>query len=177
MAILHKATVTPTKRELLERALGGPVTVFGTYRFDDPDGEVGVEAFIVESGTTTRQVVWTYRGAPLDAAGEHLVATMEHSVLGRRWVYNGCGDPVALACFRRALLGQQQQATEELWDRGERVGLREPSVQLALANAATPTTHGNVTLVSALDEHMDQTHGARLMARWAGGEGVVAILG
>src|SRR5215213_4570191 len=46
MAIVHSsATVRPTKRELLESMLGGAVEVLGSYRFDDPAGEVGVEAF------------------------------------------------------------------------------------------------------------------------------------
>jgi hypothetical protein len=42
MAIVHSsATIRPTKRELLETVLGGSVEVLGSYRFDDPAGEVG----------------------------------------------------------------------------------------------------------------------------------------
>ena len=39
MAIIHRATVSPTKQELLERSVGAPVSMVGGYRFDDPDGE------------------------------------------------------------------------------------------------------------------------------------------
>ncbi|MFF4908404.1 hypothetical protein ACFY2T_26470 [Streptomyces sp. NPDC001260] len=36
----------------------------------------------------------TYRGAPLPGAEHALVGTMEHGVLGPRWAYDGCHDPV-----------------------------------------------------------------------------------
>ena len=134
MAIIHKASISPTKTELLERILGGAVTVLGSYRFDDPAGEVGVEAFIVRSGARNRQIVLTYRGAPLQGAEATLVSTMEHSVLGRRWVYDGTSDVVAVACFRRALLGDQEQAAEEIWEHGQRIGTREPTVRLSVVS-------------------------------------------
>lgn len=108
------------------------MTILGSYRFDDPDGEFGVEAFIACCGTGTRQVVLTYRGAPLEGAEEALIATMEHSALGRRWIYDGTVDPVAVACFRRALAGEQHQAVEEVWDGGQRVGTLEQTVRLSV---------------------------------------------
>jgi hypothetical protein len=56
MAILHRASVTPSKRELAEAwldeqpwAVDGGVEMLGSYRFDDPAGEVGVEAMLVRS--------------------------------------------------------------------------------------------------------------------------------
>jgi hypothetical protein len=39
------------------------------------------------------QVPLTYRDEPLDGADGALITEMEHSVLGRRWVYDGLGDP------------------------------------------------------------------------------------
>ena len=70
MAILHRATLRPSKPELLAEILGTPVEVVGAYRFDDPEGEVGVEGFVVRAEARIRQVVLTYRAAPL---GEDLL--------------------------------------------------------------------------------------------------------
>lgn len=52
----------------------------------------------------------TYRGAPLPGAEPWLVGTMEHSVLGRRWVYDGCGDPVHVAALVATILAGGIQA-------------------------------------------------------------------
>ena len=103
MAVIHDATLTPSKLELLVPWLAtrpwcdgpGDVEKLGAYRFDDPAGEVGIESFRL--GTADGSVLHvpvTYRATPLDAAEEHLIGTMVHSVLGRRWVYDGCADPV-----------------------------------------------------------------------------------
>ena len=150
MAIVHQASITPSKQELLDGLLGGPVEIVGTYRFDDPAGEVGVEGFVVRQGDQLRHTVLTYRGAPLEGAEAHLVSTMEHSVLGTRWVYAGAADPVALGCFDRALAGGQEQAVLEIWADGTLVGTREPSIRVT------------------------RTGGPSLLATWAGGELVIA---
>src|SRR5690349_5843188 len=104
MGIVHReATVSPTKQELAEawvptQPWGAGRTVsakVAEYRLDDPEGEVGVETilWLMDDGSV-RQVPFTYRGAPLAGAEDHLIDTMEHSVLGKRWIYDGCGDPV-----------------------------------------------------------------------------------
>ncbi|MEU6777504.1 1,4-alpha-glucan branching protein [Streptomyces sp. NPDC046759] len=109
MAVIHHTTLKPTKLELLTDWLpsrpwyrGGPdapvLTRSGGFRLDDPAGEVGME-FMVVTDTSTPEpsaymVPLSYRGAPLDGAEHALVGTMEHGVLGRRWVYDGCHDPV-----------------------------------------------------------------------------------
>lgn len=178
MAILHKsATVHPTKAELLERMLADAVAVIGSYRFDDPAGEVGVEAFVVRSGARTRQVVLTYRGAPLEGAEADLVSTMEHSVLGRRWVYNGRSDAVAVACFRRALLGEQEQAAEEIWADGRRVGAREPTVRVSLVPGRPPDADAVPVIATDLDLLPEDSQGPRLRAEWDGGDAIVASIG
>lgn len=105
MAVLHRAELSPTKLELLrawvpyQPWLGGAdassLTALGAYRFDDPDGEVGVETHLLATADGgVLQVPLTYRGAPLAGADHALVTTMTHSVLGDRWVYDGCHDPV-----------------------------------------------------------------------------------
>src|SRR5690554_2036771 len=104
MAILHRAQLTPSKLELIAPWLekqdwaqpseGEPERV-ATYRFDDPEGEVGVETFILKTSSGTElHAPFTYRGAPLPGAEQHLIGTMDHSVLGPRWMYDATGDPV-----------------------------------------------------------------------------------
>lgn len=177
MAILHKASVSPTKTELLGRILGEPVTVLGSYRLDDPAGEVGVEGFLVRSGGRERQIVLTYRGAPVGGAEADLISTMEHSVLGRRWIYDGTRDPVAVACFRRALLGEQEQAVEEIWDNGQRVAVREPTVRLSVVPGRPPEADAVPVIVTDLEPSPEDFPGPRLRAEWSGGEAVVARIG
>jgi hypothetical protein len=123
MAILHTATLTPTKLELLEAWLPGrawyPVDEakglerVGACRFDDPAGEVGIETLIVRAGDGPLvHAPLTYRGAPLDDAEHWLVGTTEHSVLGTRWVYDAVGDPVYLAALVEAVRTGGTQAEE-----------------------------------------------------------------
>ncbi|MGC4856177.1 maltokinase N-terminal cap-like domain-containing protein [Micromonospora sp. DT4] len=76
----------------------------GAYRFDDPAGEVGIETMLVAAADgPVHQVPLTYRAAPLDDVDEWLVGTTEHSALGRRWVYDGCADPVYAAAVQPAV--------------------------------------------------------------------------
>ncbi|MER6071665.1 1,4-alpha-glucan branching protein [Streptomyces sp. NPDC001817] len=112
MAVIHHTTLKPTKLELLTDWLpsrpwyrGGPdapvLTKSGGFRLDDPEGEVGIE-FMVATDTSAPEptaylVPLTYRGAPLEGAEHGLVGTLEHGVLGKRWVYDGCHDPVLVA--------------------------------------------------------------------------------
>lgn len=174
MAIVHtSATIRPTKSELLETELGGPVELLGSYRFDDPAGEVGVEAFVVRRDGDLRHVVLTYRGAPLSSGDARLVSTMEHSVLGQRWVYDGTTDPVAIDCFRRAVRGEQDQAALEMWDDGQAIGVREPTVQLTARAGAEVSEHATLRIERDLAASAD---GPGLLASWAGGEAVVARL-
>ncbi|MFW5472069.1 maltokinase N-terminal cap-like domain-containing protein [Knoellia sp. CPCC 206450] len=110
MAELHKgATLTPTKVELVASWMGSQrwyaakgtspvVHRLASWRLGDPAGEVGVEVLVVSDASGPAPVVYqvplTYRGAPLEGAEHALVGTMEHSVLGRRWVYDAPHDPV-----------------------------------------------------------------------------------
>lgn len=102
MALYHRATVTPSKAELIAAwaptqpwgpPADHPIEVIGSYRFDDPDGQVGLETHLVTAGDALFQVPLTYREAPLDGAADALITEMEHSVLGPRWVYDGLHDP------------------------------------------------------------------------------------
>jgi hypothetical protein len=102
MALLHAATLSPSKSELIAGWLPGQawapqrgeVELVGAFRFDDPDGDVGLEVHLVRRDGVLLQVPLTYRDAPLDGAADHLLGTMQHSALGERWVHDGLGDPV-----------------------------------------------------------------------------------
>ena len=101
--------------------------VLGAPRLDDPDGEVGIETALVRFGDGPVLLVpLTFRGAPLD--GVEPVVVMEHSVLGRRWVYDGATDPVAVAVLVAAIAQEQREAVlvrdgEELPSRGSLRGI------------------------------------------------------
>ncbi|WP_375483065.1 hypothetical protein [uncultured Jatrophihabitans sp.] len=128
--LYNTASLTPSKLELLQAFApgrswftdGGPLGVVGAYRWDDPDGEVGIEIHLVRSGDRVFQIPVTYRAAPLDDAVP--VGTTEHSVLGRRWVYDGCTDAVSVRALATALCTAAPQAEVVLEDGSH----REPSV-------------------------------------------------
>lgn len=141
MAILHgDADITPTKPELLSTWLptqpwftgdASELHQVGSYRFDDPDGEVGMEIHLVRAGDgPVLQVPWTYRGAPLDGADSYLVGTMDHTLLGPRWVYDAVGDPVYQAVLAATILtgGTQAELVREFAD--GRTEIAEPSVRV-----------------------------------------------
>ena len=123
MAVLHPATLRPSKLEALQAwvpsqpwldgADASQLELLGAYRFDDPDGEVGLEAHLLATADgRVLHVPVTYRGAPLDGAEDALITTMEHSALGQRWVYDGCADPVFLAACRTAITSGGRQADQ-----------------------------------------------------------------
>ena len=120
MALVHRATLSPSKQELVEAWLQtrswatglGPIGKLAEYRFDDPAGQVGVETILWRTtGGDLVQTPLTYRAEPLAGAEAHLVGTCDHSVLGQRWVYDGCGDPVWAGTLVAAILtgGTQSQ--------------------------------------------------------------------
>lgn len=138
MALIYKATMRPTKLDLLRAWLptrawfdgAGELQQVGAYRFDDPAGEVGIEVLLVRPGEgTVFHVPLTYRGASLPGAEAFLVGTTEHSVLGKRWVYDGCGDPVAVAALATVMLGGTTQA-EEYVDVDGRLEPRVPTAKV-----------------------------------------------
>ena len=125
MSTVHPtATITPTKLEIARQWLTATDWFDGdadalkmgsrySYRFDDPAGEVGVEVLLVADGERVLQVPLTYRSEELPEAEAFFLTHMEHSVLGRRWIYDGAGDPVlAGALVTAALTGARQQDFE-----------------------------------------------------------------
>ena len=113
MATVHKgASIVPSKLELVTawmpdqrwyaaKGRAPQLERVGGFRFEDPEGQVGVEVILVADRAASPPVVYqvplSYRGAPLEGAEHALIGTMDHSVLGPRWVYDGPHDPVYVA--------------------------------------------------------------------------------
>jgi hypothetical protein len=123
MAIIYDAVLRPSKTEIVTGwartqswFVGDPSAVaepVASFRFDDPEGEVGIETLLVRFGTgPLLQVALTYRGAPREGGEAWLISTMTHSVLGDRWVYDAAGDPVYLALVADAALSGGCQADQ-----------------------------------------------------------------
>jgi hypothetical protein len=144
MALLHQAELHPTKLELLAAWLpghrwyqgrGADIVRVAAYRFDDPAGAVGIETMLVRAGDgPIYQVPLTYRDAPLDGGDAWLMGTAEHSVLGRRWVYDACGDPVYAAALASAIIAGTGQA-EEFFEADGRLERREPTMTVTGSGA------------------------------------------
>jgi Maltokinase N-terminal cap domain len=160
VALLHKATITPAKLEALTAWLPGrswldgadvsTLTQVGAYRFDDPAGAVGIETLLVRSADgRLLQVPLSYRAAPLAGADDALVTTLDHSVLGRRWMYDGCADPVAMRALAAAILTGGHEAELEL-DTGAGRERREPTVRV-VGSGAPPAAVPELTAVTATD--------------------------
>jgi hypothetical protein len=172
MALVYQATLTPPKLELVISWLSGrpwasgkqDLRPVGAYRFDDPAGEVGLEAFLLQaSDGSVLHAPMTYRGAPLAGAEEHLVGTSHHSVLGPRWLYDGCADPVwAVAVAHAALTGagqadvfidvngkrEQREPTARVTGSGT-ADRQDTSIDVELSAAVSCRDEGPVTIIQA----------------------------
>jgi hypothetical protein len=137
MALIYRAELSPSKLELIADRVRGsvwfagdpeaPLVSVASYRFDDPEGEVGIETLLVRAGNgPILQIPLTYRGAPLDGAEDSLIGTMHHSVLGKRWTYDATGDPAYIAAVAFAALTGGRQA-EQFVDMDGALELREPT--------------------------------------------------
>lgn len=162
------ATLEPSKQELAEAWLPSQpwasgaeaLTKVAEYRFDDPEGEVGVETIVWRtSDGTLLQVPFTYRATPLDGAEARLVGTSQHSALGPRYVYDGCADPVWAACVVTTILTGGSQAQMQVEHDGRLVdvparlpvrGSGSPDAEVpAISSVDSVSDDGPVTTVSA----------------------------
>lgn len=159
MALVYQADIRPTKLELLSAWLptqawsarlgGGDLVRVAACRFDDPAGEVGIETMLVRAGDgPVLHTPLTYRGAPLAGAERFLLGTTEHSVLGTRWVYDACGDPVYAAVLARTIATGGGEAEEYVQTDGQPVR-RAPimTVRGSGTAAADPPGIGDVVRV------------------------------
>lgn len=140
MAIIHQATLSPSKLELLTGYVQGLHTLagyvqgdlrqVGAYRFDDPAGQVGIETHILTSDSgETLQIPVVYRNEALAGAESSLLGTMEHSVLGERFVYDACIDPVYIGELVRTIVTGGSEVAEIVETPDGQVP-RDPSVNV-----------------------------------------------
>lgn len=173
MALIHRAKLQPNKLELISGWLpsqswyagGGELEPLGAYRFDDPAGEVGLDTHLLAAGTQTLQIPMTYRAAPLAGAEGWLIGTAEHSVLGTRWVYDACGDPVFANALATAILAGGSQAEEQVESDG-RLETRTPTARVAGSGDSTR----QLTTVDAVSDLSSSTDGTVTTIRTAGWE-------
>ena len=170
MAIIYDAVLNPSKQDLLKawlpeqpwfQQLGADAAELehlGAFRFDDPAGEVGMETHLLSAGGRMVHVPLTYRGAPLPGAEEFLAGTMEHSVLGDRWIYDACADPVYATALATVMVqggsgaeqfldvdGKLEPLTGAIPVRGSGgAGGSVPDI-----TTAVPTSSGSVTAIDA----------------------------
>lgn len=159
--MLHEATISPHKNELIDPWLRSrpwwdaeptrePV---GSFRLDDPAGAVGMECFLFGSGSGSILFVpVTYRDAPLPGAEAGLVGTLEHSVLGTRFVYDACADPVFIATVLDTIRtgGRQADLLRRRADGSEVIC--EPNATATGDGVPTVPHHDPGVRVSARDE-------------------------
>ncbi len=160
MGFVHRtATLDPSKQELLEAWLPSrpwasgatSVTKVGEYRFDDPAGEVGIETILWRTPDgAVLQVPFTYRAEPLAGAEEFLVGTSEHSVLGPRFVYDGCADPVWATAVATAVLTGGTQAQMVIEHEGRMVDV---PARVPVQGSGSPDA--DVPVISAVDAVRD----------------------
>src|SRR3954462_15662874 len=119
MAIFHRATITPTKEELIAawaptqpwgRPADGALHVIGSARFDDPNGRVGMETHLCAAGGTVFHVPLTYRDEPLDGAEPGRINPLTLSVLGGRSGYDGLRDPLFVVLLAGVAMTGQGEA-------------------------------------------------------------------
>jgi hypothetical protein len=157
VSIIHRTTLAPSKLELLAAWLptrswyrvtgrAPELAKAGGFRLDDPQGEVGIEFMMAVDASggdpVSYHVPMTYRGTPLDGAGDALIGTAEHGVLGKRWVYDGTRDPVLVAALVALIQGAaepQAQSQSHLPDPTVR---SHPASDLALTPSAFTVADG-----------------------------------
>lgn len=179
MAVVHRAELKPAKLDLIAAWLptqewfrnGGPAEREATFRLDDPAGEVGIETFVVRSGSSLFHVPLTYRGAPLE--GGRLVGELEHSVLGHRWVYDGPSDPVYVATTTEAIVTGGHEVEMFLAD-GQHVPQPAWAAKVAGSGLAPDAAAGELVIARLLPA--DAPAGApTLDATWAGLDGTLTL--
>lgn len=126
MALMHSTTLVPSKLELLAAWLptqpwftgdSSRLQSLGSYRLDDPAGDVGMEGHLLTAGDDrVYHVPLSYRAAPLSdevEGGEAFgVGTSEHGVLGTRWLSDAIGDPVFRATLASTIARGGHEAAE-----------------------------------------------------------------
>jgi predicted trehalose synthase len=130
----------------------------GGLRWQDPDGEVGLETWFLADDAGDRRTVYqvplSYRSTPLPGAERALVATAQHSELGTRYVYDACHDPVFAGALVATLLGQGSVASDGAGEHGTATGHRHPGTPQAVGGVvrSSRVLHGEQSNTSIIVE-------------------------
>lgn len=197
MAILHKATLTPSKPELIAAYLptiaefeigDGEIEHLGAYRFDDPVGNVGIEAHLVRvADGRTIHLPLTYRNDPLPGADAWKVGELEHSVLGTRHVYDAVADPVFVAELVRVIAtggtqvplivhlpdGTTLERDNVVFVKGSGSAAEGPSVNVGAASREGTMTAISLGQASVMVRHAPRPGGGKgafLAGTWPGSD-------
>jgi hypothetical protein len=192
MAVIHNAELRPSKTDAIAAwlpsqpwsgvgdAVGDPgaLVALGRFRFDDPDGEVGVETYLVRLGDgPVLHVPLTYRGAPLPGAEAFLVTEMDHSVLGRRWVYDAVGDPVYADVLRRAIAtGGREADLEAAPGEGGAAPAKEGTAVGSGSDPDSPTVAAVDVVTAGTTSTVSTGHGDLVVLRVVGAEATTATV-
>ena len=128
----------------------------GGFRLDDPGGAVGLEFMVVTDAATSASyhVPLTYRDSELPGAGNGLIGTSQHGVLGHRWVYDGAYDPVLVARLVALIQGAAEpQAQSESHTPDPTVTTGPPAV------ATAPVTESAVVASTAVGTELQLAGG------------------
>ena len=199
MAVIHHTTLTPTKLELLsawlpaqpwyrEAGQAPDLARTGGFRLDDPGDAVGLEFMVVTDAATgaSYHVPLTYRDSELPGAGNGLIGTSQHGVLGRRWVYDGAYDPVLVAQLVALIQGAAEpQAQSESNTPDPTVTTGPPAVATApvTASAVVASTAvatelqlaGGLTVwINRILRAGEEHHGPGVSATWKLADGTVS---
>ena len=179
-----EAELKPGKMELLSHWLPGqewfdsdPAQLerVAGFRFVDPDGEVGLDCMIIESAGSLFHVPVSWRDAPLGDGS--LIGTLEHSVLGTRYCYDGPSDPVYMTELARVIRKADSDA-DILAEGSDEVRDRTITVE-GTGSASGGALTGIPTVLRLLDGHWP-TADAHLIGTWhpdgAGRRDVLATL-
>lgn len=107
IAEIYNTVLSPSKEEIINRFLGTDKgELDASWRLLDPEGEVGIESLITRGdGGEYFQLPLTYRAAELSTGAT--LCTLEHGVLGRRWVSASLKDPTAVQEILATILRQE----------------------------------------------------------------------
>lgn len=181
MSFIYSAQLDPDKNEWIRRALVAhgedpdvPFTKAGSYRFDDPAGELGLEVMLVRVGGADDgrlvQAPLSYRSAARD--GATVLLTAEHSVLGTRWIHDALTDPEAREVLRRGVAGELAQEVLEVHnEHGVRTGTRQPD--MTVTAVGTGPAAGELDMPYELDPADTADGGRALVAEGDGFSGLV----
>lgn len=176
------ATLEPKKLEIISRWIhkqpwfrghANDLRIVGNFRFEDPDGEVGLDSILVESEGDVYYVPLTWRSSTLPSWAE-LLGEAEHSELGNRFCYNAATDPVFVAEAERVIAEGDTQS-EIHTTAGE---VREPVVQVR-GNGTPLREGGKLRVVRRLGTYYPGE--SKLVATWeldgVQREDVIAVFG